>query len=64
MRNEMETNLPREPANLEGLKDTLTHRTHTHLQCIVTPIVKNIMCQVEFILYERTNNKLSFIFHW
>lgn len=22
MRNEMETNLPREPANLEGLKDT------------------------------------------
>lgn len=31
MRNEMETNLPREPANLERLKDTLTYRAHIHI---------------------------------
>lgn len=51
MRNEMETNLPREPANLEGLKDTLAHRTHTHLHTYVSGYLdyQNIMFRYDII---------------
>lgn len=51
MRNEMETNLPREPANLEGLKDTLAHRTHTHLHTYVSGYLEyqNIMFRYDII---------------
>lgn len=63
MRNEMETNLPREPANLEGLKDTLAHRTHTHLHTYVSGYLdyQNIMFRYYMeAQFKRTSQAISY----
>lgn len=62
MRNEMETNLPREPANLEGLKDTLAHRTHTHLHTYVSGYLdyQNIMFRYDIIWKRNLSQAISY----